>query len=106
MESELANYRVLNVGTGKPVTVMEVAELLMKNYGITVECQSTGQFRKGDIRHNYADVSLLQETLGFTPAITFDEGIRQFCQWVNVQEIQPDNYERSLEEMRQRGLMK
>jgi dTDP-L-rhamnose 4-epimerase len=106
IESEAANYRVLNVGTGVPVTVTEVAQTLMRHYGIAVDCQVTGQFRKGDIRHNYADTSLLQRSLGFTPAIPFEEGIRRFTEWVNAQEISGDNYERSLEELRQRGLMK
>ena len=106
IEKEQTGYQVFNAGTGIPTTVSQVAETLMKNYGITVETQITGQFRKGDIRHNFADISHIKEVTGFTPTVSFEQGIKQFTDWVNEQEIQTDTYERSLEEMRQRGLMK
>lgn len=37
---------------------------------------------------------------------TFDAGIKKFTDWVNLQELQTDNYEASLEEMKQKGLFK
>jgi dTDP-L-rhamnose 4-epimerase len=106
IEKQETDNHIFNVGTGTPTTVMQVAEALIKNYGITVETQITGQFRKGDIRHNFADISRIKNTIGFTPAVSFNEGIRKFTDWVNEQTILEDNYERSLEEMRKRGLMK
>ena len=60
----------------------------------------------GDIRHNYADISLAKNILKFEPKWSFDQGIKQFTEWVNRQELQKDNYEASLEEMKQKGLFK
>lgn len=106
IEKEEANFQSFNVGTGIATTVLSVAQTLMKNYGIEIPLEITGQYRKGDIRHNFAELNLIKEKLNFSPQIDFETGIRQFCNWVNGQEIQGDSYEHSLKELKSRGLMK
>ena len=63
-------------------------------------------YRLGDIRHNYADITLARNILGFEPKWSFSQGIEQFTNWVNQQEIQEDKYEASIEEMKRKGLYK
>ena len=106
MEEPEANGHVFNVGTGIATDVLTVAQTLCKFYGIEVPLIVSGNYRLGDIRHNYADISLAKKILGFKPNWTFDAGIKQFTEWVNRQELQIDNYEASLEEMKQKGLFK
>lgn len=106
IEKPEANFQSFNVGTGVATSVMEVAQTLCKNYGIEVPIKISGQFRKGDIRHNVADLSHIKNRLGFEPTVTFEQGIRQFTDWVNEQEMQKDLYEQSLQEMREKGLLK
>lgn len=106
IEKEEANFQSFNVGTGIATTVLEVAEELMNNYGIQVPVKVTGQFRKGDIRHNVADMKKSENLLGFKATISFKEGIKRFTDWVSSQTIMSDKYEDSLEEMRQKGLLK
>lgn len=106
MEIPEANGHVFNIGTGIATDVLTVAKTLCKHYGIDVPLKVTGNYRLGDIRHNYADISLAKKILGFEPKWTFDQGIKQFTEWVNQQELQKDNYEASLEEMKQKGLFK
>lgn len=101
-----ANGHVFNVGTGIATDVLTVAQTLCKHYGIEVPLTVSGNYRLGDIRHNYADITLAKKILKFQPKVTFDEGIRRFVDWVNHQELQTDNYEASLEEMMQKGLFK
>lgn len=101
-----ANGHVFNIGTGVATDVLTVAQTLCKHYGIEVPLNVSGNYRLGDIRHNYADVSLAKKFLGFEPKWSFDQGIKQFTEWVNQQELQKDNYEASLEEMKQKGLFK
>lgn len=79
---------------------------MIKQYGIQVPIRISGNFRLGDIRHNYADISLAQRLLGYTPKWTFDAGIKEFCDWVNKQELQKDRYEESISEMKGKGLYK
>lgn len=106
MEVPEANGHVFNIGTGIATDVLTVAKTLCKHYGIDVPLNVSGNYRIGDIRHNYADISLAKKILGFEPKWNFDQGIKQFTEWVNKQELQKDNYEASLEEMKQKGLFK
>ena len=106
MEMPEANGHVFNIGTGVSTDVLTVARTLSKHYGIEVPLKVTGNYRLGDIRHNYADVSLAKQILGFQPKWTFDAGIKQFTDWVNCQDLQIDNYEASLKEMKEKGLFK
>lgn len=106
MEVPEANGHVFNIGTGVSTDVLTVAQTLSKHYGIEVPLKVTGNYRLGDIRHNYADITLANQILGFQPKWTFDAGIKQFTEWVNRQELQTDNYDASLEEMKQKGLFK
>lgn len=95
-----------NIGTGVPIDVFTVANTLKKYYGIEVPVTITGNYRLGDIRHNFADITKARTLLGFEPKWTFDKGIEQFCRWVDNQPIQEDKYELSIEEMRKKGLYK
>jgi len=103
---EEANGQVFNVGTGVPTTVMEVAESLVRHFGKPTRLQVSGNFRLGDIRHNFADISRLQNVLDYTPKTSFQAGIGSFVDWVKRQEVGESNYEESLREMVERGLMK
>ena len=95
-----------NVGTGVATDVLTVANTLKQFYGIEVPISISGNYRLGDIRHNYADISKSTKLLGFEPQWSFDKGIEQFCKWVNGQPIQADRYDSSIEEMRLKGLYK
>jgi dTDP-L-rhamnose 4-epimerase len=106
LESNRGDGEVFNVGFGKPISVIEVVEELIANYGITVPYTVTGNYRLGDIRHNYANIEKLQQLLQYNPQWDFKTGIAKFCAWVKVQEIAESKYEQSLAEMRNKGLFK
>ena len=101
-----ANGHVFNVGTGVATDVLTVAKTLCEKYGIKVPITVSGNYRLGDIRHNYADISLARTILGFEPQWNLSDGIAQFCKWVDRQDIQEDKYEASIEEMKKKGLYK
>ncbi len=98
--------QAFNIGTGVATDVLTVAKTLIKHYGIEVPVTVSGNYRLGDIRHNFADITKARTLLGFEPQWTFDAGIEQFCRWVNNQPIQRDNYEASIAELKQKGLYK
>lgn len=106
LEKEEANNQVFNVGTGIATSVITVADQLVKNYNIDVPITISGNYRLGDIRHNYADLTKIKKYLGFEPKVSFEEGIKEFTQWVNTQEIQEDRYQQSINEMKEKGLYK
>jgi dTDP-L-rhamnose 4-epimerase len=94
----------INVGSGSPSTIMAVAFLLNQMLGGKVEPHVTGQYRVGDIRHNWADVSRLEEFTGGAQ-ISLEEGIRRFCAWVSTQPIPLDLLEKANAELTVRGMM-
>ncbi len=106
MEVPEANGHVFNVGTGIATDVLTVAKTLCDKYGINVPITVSGNYRLGDIRHNFADITAARQILGFEPKWSFSDGIEQFTNWVNQQEVNEDNYETSIEEMKKKGLYK
>lgn len=106
IEKEEAAYRVFNVGSGVATDVLTVAQTLKSAYKSDSQIHVSGNYRLGDIRHNYADLSVITKQLGFKPSISFEEGIRRFTAWVEQQEVVEDKYDQSIEEMRAKGLYK
>lgn len=103
---EEANGMVFNVGSGTPTTVNEVVETLMKAYNLSVPVTISGNYRLGDIRHNYADLTRIRENLGFEAKVSFMQGISNFTNWVKTQALTVDRYDESLQEMKRKGLFK
>lgn len=106
MEVPEANGHVFNIGTGVATDVLTVANTLCDKYGIKVPIVVSGNYRLGDIRHNYADIALARNILGFAPKWDFSAGIGEFCKWVDGQAVQEDNYDASIAEMKSKGLYK
>lgn len=106
IEKDEANGQVFNVGLGEGIDVLTVANTLVKAYNSNSKITLSGNYRIGDIRHNYADLTKIKETLGFEPKISFEAGIKRFTNWVNSQDIVEDKYEKSIKEMKGKGLYK
>lgn len=106
IEKDEANNEIFNVGTGVPTNVINVANSLINNYGVEVQVKISGNYRLGDIRHNYADLTKIKNKLGFEPNYSFEQGLKKFTDWVDKQEVQLDNYAKSIEEMKVKGLYK
>lgn len=106
MEVPEANGHVFNIGTGTAIDVLTVAQTLCDKYKIHVPIKISGNYRLGDIRHIFADISLARKILGFKPKWSFSDGISEFAKWVNEQEIYEDKYENSIIEMQKKGLYK
>lgn len=106
IEKEEANNEVFNVGTGVPIEVNTVVKELMNNYNKQASVKISGNYRLGDIRHNFADLTKIKSKLDFVPRVSFEEGIKKFALWVNTQEIQQDKYQQSIQELKAKGLFK
>jgi dTDP-L-rhamnose 4-epimerase len=101
-----ASGHAINIGSGVPTSVIQVVEHLSEGFGKKINSHISGAFRHGDIRHNYADITKANLLLNWKPLTSFADGIRLFVEWVKEQEVQPDNYDKSIEELKQHGLYK
>ena len=105
MENEKADYEVFNVGTGRPLTVLDVAEALIKNLDSSVDIDIVRKYREGDIRHCYADISKIQKKLGFKPRLKFEEGISDLVRWVKRRKA-VDQFKKNQRELEEKKLTK
>ncbi len=80
MESKKADYNTYNVGSGKRVTILDVAEGLIKEYGGNIDPLILNKFRSGDIRHCFSDIEKIKK-LGFEPKVSFEEGLKILVKW-------------------------
>jgi dTDP-L-rhamnose 4-epimerase len=97
----------LNVGSGQRVTVLFVAQSIVKLLKSRSRILINGSFREGDIRHNYADLARLKKIIGFKPKIKFLPGLAVFLRWVKKQTnlSGANDYLNSLQEMKNKGLL-
>ncbi len=108
LKVENAGQYILNVGSGVPVNVLEVANEIVAYLNSNSKIKISGAFREGDIRHNFADLKLIKEVLGFEPKWNFKDGLHQFIDWALQQDDIPattNDYKKSLEELKQKGLL-
>jgi UDP-glucose 4-epimerase len=67
---------VINIGTGRQTSLLEVLETLAKVMG--VEARPTfGPVRAGDVRDSVADITRAREVLGYEPLIGLEDGLRR-----------------------------
>lgn len=77
---EKAPARILNIGHGSPVDLLEFIKIIEKNLGM----ESDKEFlpmQDGDVPMTWADTSRLEELTGYSPKITLEEGIEKFALW-------------------------
>ena len=81
LEKSTADYKPVNVGTGKATSIAKVAEILASLLNLDIKPVISGKFRKGDIRHCFADISKAKGLLGYQPKIGIEEGFRELVAW-------------------------
>jgi dTDP-L-rhamnose 4-epimerase len=104
MESSGADGCALNVGSGKPVSIREVAIQIASLLGLEMPLQITGTSRAGDIRHCYGDISQISERLGYVPRVSFRHGMTELVDWLASQKAH-DFTEQALKDLSTRGLV-
>jgi len=81
LKSDQVDGEVFNIGSGKPVSILQIAKTLSDVTGINIEPEITGRSRKNDIRHCFADIAKAKEILGWEPTISFEQGIKELVEW-------------------------
>lgn len=104
LDTPAEGFSAINVGSGRPIPVLEVAQRLKKLLGSESEITVSGEFRSGDIRHGYADLTKARELFGYIPAVTFEDGIKRFVAWVMGQPPAVDRSRDAQAELTAHGL--
>lgn len=110
LERSEADYEAINIGTGVPTTVAQVARLLLERLhpgrmnDAELQPRIVGRFRAGDIRHCYADIGKARRLLGFEPQVAYADGVADLIEWVKSQQA-VDQTEKALRELAERKLV-
>lgn len=86
MEKSGADGRAVNIGSGNPVSIAEVADELQRALGTRLPVEITGKYRAGDVRHCFADISAARELLGYRPSCSMTDGVRELAGWLESQQ--------------------
>ncbi len=86
LETDKADYQALNIGTGFPISISEIALMLADGLHKDIKPQVTGKYREGDIRHCVPDISRARKLLGYEPKVKLADGIPELLEWVRQQQ--------------------
>jgi dTDP-L-rhamnose 4-epimerase len=102
MKRDAMNDGAYNVGTGRSLSILDVADALIRYMDSDRVPEITHEFRAGDIRHCFADISRIQDQ-GYAPQVTFEEGVSELMGWVRSQTA-VDTFDGARAELASRGL--
>jgi dTDP-L-rhamnose 4-epimerase len=88
MESRQADGMALNIGSGEPISIREVAAELARAMDSDITAELTQKYRAGDVRHCFADISAARKLLGYRPSVRFADGLKPLVEWLCSQQPQ------------------
>jgi dTDP-L-rhamnose 4-epimerase len=106
LQSSLEGFHAINIGSGVPTSVLDVAQRLKAILRSQSRLSISGDFRAGDIRHCYADGRLARALIGFAPSVSLEQGLTAFCRWVETQSIADDQSAAAQRQLASAGLGK
>lgn len=104
MEKSAADGRALNVGSGHPVTIQQIASELGRALETKVPSTVTGKYRAGDIRHCFGDITAISSLLGYKPKVRLRQGIQELVEWLRLQQA-VDHGEEAMQRLNLHGLV-
>lgn len=104
LERREAVGQVFNVGSGNQYPIVEIAQriarILDKEH---IQPEVTGRYRRGDIRHCFADISKIRRELGYEPRVSLEDGLVHVASWLEGH-VAYDRVEQASAELTARGL--
>lgn len=81
LENPDMDHQAFNVGSGQPISILELARTIQQAAGSPIPAEVTGRFRVGDVRHCFADISRLR-AMGFAPRVAIEDGMGELMEWM------------------------
>lgn len=104
MNDNRADDQVFNVGSGGKITIIEIADVISKLLKGTIKTEVTNNFRKGDIRHCFADISKIKRLLNWEPKVKFADGMKELIDW-SCQEKSMDLFDQASKILEAKGVI-
>ena len=105
LEANKGSYQAFNIGTGLPTSILALSQHLVELCHSNVTPRVTRNFRKGDVRHCYADTSKAERVLGYKAETSLKKGLRKLISWaLSNKGTAVDNFEQALAELERKAL--
>lgn len=105
LEAPGAPGHVFNIGSGHRYTIRTVAQRMARSLGKDhLRPEVTGQYRIGDIRHCFADITRARDILGYRPRVSLEQGLVDLASWLEKQ-VASDHVAQACDELAARGLV-
>lgn len=96
---------VFNVGSGRAVSLVELAQILERTATQELRVERAARFRAGDVLACFADTERARAKLGFETRISVDEGLTELRDWISERGV-VDRSDEVEAELRSRGVLK
>jgi dTDP-L-rhamnose 4-epimerase len=94
----------VNVGSGKAVSVREIAQRVSDALGITIPPEINGEFRPGEMRHLISGTQRIRAA-GYLPLVDLEEGLSRYLDWIRSQTDVRDYFSEAAEILRNKGIV-
>jgi dTDP-L-rhamnose 4-epimerase len=95
----------VNVGSGRGVTVREVAEQIAEALGIQIPPEIRGEFRPGEMRHLTSGTARIRDAVGYMPQTDLASGIGRYLEWIRGQANVKDYFTEAAQLLKSKGLV-
>ena len=95
----------MNIGSGAALSVCDIAGILALALDKDIAPQIVGKYRRGDIRHCFADISKARRLLHWEPQRAFHQGVTELVAWVQGQRDARDSVDSAWNELQRQGLL-
>jgi dTDP-L-rhamnose 4-epimerase len=105
LDSDQCLWDSFNVGSGTPITVTGMAQVLARLLRKNIAPEIMNKYRVGDIRHCFADISKIERVFGFRPRRSFEAGMSELIDWVATAKAPVNRSQESLAELQRQKLV-
>jgi dTDP-L-rhamnose 4-epimerase len=102
--SDQLDGKAVNVGSGRAVTIKQIAEMISDALHIPAEPILNGEFRPGEMRHLISDTTVIRQA-GYVPTVSLEEGIELYLEWIRRQGSVKDYFATAEAILREKGIL-
>jgi len=83
--SDETNGQVINIGTGRPMTVLDLAESIIRiAENEKLEVKFLPEREGGEIKHRFPDIGKMRRLLRYQPSYMIEKGLKETYEWYKL----------------------
>jgi nucleoside-diphosphate-sugar epimerase len=82
-ESDQGIGAAVNIACGMRISLLELVQEISELLGTKIEPQFAPE-RPGDVKHSLADIGLAKDLIGYTPVVSFKEGLARTVEYIRT----------------------